>query len=76
MSEKPPVVVRFCPACSAQNSLDAAQCWLCRAEFLTDESTVAPPRQPLSPLSFTLSTLLVVVTLAAVIFGVAQERPA
>lgn len=67
-----------CPKCGAQQPRKLAECWLCGTE-LTEESFAAGTADPvrIAPerFSFSLSTLLLLVTLASVCFGLLVVAP-
>lgn len=71
-----------CPECGAQQGNHQGSCWLCRADLAqvnvppaapsASETAVSPPQQPFS---FQLSTMMLLVTLAAVCFGLLAAAP-
>lgn len=71
----------LCPECDAPVIPDRSDCWLCGAKLANQGHvpTAVPPRAiapPSSePISFGLSTLMLIVTLAAVCFGLLVQAP-
>ncbi|MGB6043189.1 MAG: hypothetical protein WBF93_08545 [Pirellulales bacterium] len=72
---------RTCVECGAQVSAVGPDCWLCGAS-LQNEAHITPARPPdaiapprVEPISFGLSTLMLIVTLAAICFGLLGRAP-
>jgi hypothetical protein len=77
----PTVPARRCSECGAELGPNDARCWLCRRDLVIEAALVepdAPPviiRPPVSPLQFSLETLLLIVTLSAVCLGALVAMP-
>ncbi len=79
MSSAPePPIEDACPKCGAQQPRKTDVCWLCGAKITADavgtqpiDPTLAAPQQ----FSFSLSTLLLLMTLASVCFGLLAVAP-
>ena len=69
---------KVCPKCSAQQPLGTDLCWLCGAEVPVDggaEVVVDPVAVAPQRFSFSLSTLLLLITLASVCMGLLAVAP-
>lgn len=67
-----------CGKCGAQQPRTEKTCWLCGEEITTDDNrpqTIDPVQTAPQRFSFSLSTLLLLMTLAAVCFGLLAEAP-
>lgn len=76
-----------CPTCGAMNQTSAnpsnvLKCWLCTHSFTRDgtkvaDNAVAEPRNPLEKqgVTFGLTTLMLIVTMAAIGFGIFRSAP-
>ncbi|HUE74377.1 MAG TPA: hypothetical protein VMP01_26075 [Pirellulaceae bacterium] len=77
---KPTVTPPFCPSCGAGTSPDQTKCWLCYAPL--DEPPPALPAVVIdervaaaNPSQFSIETILLVTTLAAVLLGLFRYSP-
>jgi hypothetical protein len=84
MSSDAPSTVPLCPACNAKLLPGEATCWLCDAAVTAGDDAPASTPQSAAPLppttlrpatSFSLSTLLMFMTLVAVVCGVFSIAP-
>lgn len=70
---------RKCPECDAENSPLAGCCWLCGASFAAKATEASaepqPPGEAPTSTTFSLSTLFLVMTLAAVAAGAFAAAP-
>ncbi len=68
---------RACPTCGAVHSADADLCWLCLGPV--ENEVVRPPNrfesQSQSPYQFGLSTVMLLISLSAVLLGVCSMHP-
>jgi hypothetical protein len=76
MASQQPINLIPCLHCGARVSPSDKRCWLCEIELSVDSTRprTASPAPPASP-QFALSTLLLVMTLACVGFGLASIGP-
>jgi hypothetical protein len=82
-----PAIEVICKQCGGRNPTDAAKCWLCGTPLGSDASPVVlevvpeslpqslPPGAQPGPTQFSLTTLIVAVTLCAMFFGLLREAP-
>jgi hypothetical protein len=76
MAELPPIRLLICPECNAAGDLQQSRCWLCGHVFTEDRSPVEAELIPEHGAGqFSLSTLLLAVTLACVCAGAATVEP-
>ena len=72
------MTARRCPECSAHLTVAAERCWLCGADLSAEGKTVSPPgaaKEIQTASTFNLSTLFLVMTLAAVASGAFAAAP-
>jgi hypothetical protein len=62
-----------CPHCGAERVRGAATCWLCGAKLGEAEFTAAAGQSP--PMSFSMSAMLLVMTLACICFALLAAAP-
>jgi hypothetical protein len=65
---------RNCPECGASLLRGAVQCWLCHREVV-QEARSQPPAPTGSPYQYTLSSLLLLMTLAAILLSLGSMEP-
>jgi len=86
MAVDPSVSARRCAVCNAVVPASSKRCWLCGGNIVADESSAtgpspnakipfSPPAQEFAPGSFSLATLMLFVTLAAIVCGVISLAP-
>ena len=72
------MTARRCPECSAHLTVAAERCWLCGADLSAEGKTASPPGAGTdiqTASTFNLSTLFLVMTLAAVAAGAFAAAP-
>lgn len=70
-----PARFAHCPDCHAEVTTDAQTCWMCGRVLNAVDAEVVDPRAPVSADSFSLSTLMILVTLVAVGLGLFVTAP-
>ncbi|MBC8870045.1 MAG: hypothetical protein H8E44_11540 [Planctomycetes bacterium] len=78
MNSPPDHDPRTCPECGATLRSEASRCWLCAKTIETSTATAAQPLCPAEQFAarqFSLSSLMLIITLLAVVLGVARLSP-